>query len=383
MLYDYKHIFDKRWKKVNRDLERTIKKIKSKKAGYNFGKNIYFSTKKYSNIFFNLSGFFFSGKFSLNLLFSFIFLTFFIVATFVLSSIVFSNSDGKNKNLCGSYIGRLKINQEFKDNELNYGVGGPESYEVGKKDRLKFYFYEIQKGDSIYSISKKLGVTMDTIISLNRMIDAHNISEGKEILVPTLEGIIYTVKAGDTLEKIASNYRISVEDIKDANELEEEELYEGRILFLPNARLSETERQKALGYLFFKPLRGLYTSGFGIRNDPFTGERGYHTGIDVAKNYGAPVYAAKEGIVTFAGWNGGYGKCVVIKHQFGFETLYGHLSTINVSTGQKVKAGQFIGRVGDSGRSTGPHLHFEVRKFGTPINPLRIAGLGKSRGRWY
>lgn len=383
MDYDYKHMFDKKWKRLNKDLKKTIKKISSRKLGRNYSfKNRVLSFDFTSKTKISLKRFFniLNPGFSYLLFFV---LSFFVVV-FLISSVIFSNSSsGDNISVNSSFVSRIKIFQELKEYRNNYAIGGPESYAISKKEALKFYFYEIQKGDSVYSIAKKLGVSMDTIISLNKMVNAHFISEGNKILVPSLEGIIYTVEKGDTLAKIAQKYQISVEDIKDANELEEEELYEGRILFLPKAKLSEKERQKVLGYLFVKPMRGYYTSGFGLRMDPFTGEKGYHTGIDIAASYGAPVFAAKEGIVTYTGWNGGYGKCVIIKHQFGYETLYGHLSKINVKNGERVTAGKLIGRVGSTGRSTGPHLHFEVRRYDIPINPLRIPGLGKSRGRWY
>ncbi|MCX7820098.1 MAG: M23 family metallopeptidase [Brevinematales bacterium] len=354
---DYKHLFDKKWKRIHRDLNKTIKQIGRKRNKFALLNLIKYLKPE--------------------LTFKISFLLSILVMCFVGGSFIFSSFNNEKKINDSSFIGKIKI-----DEELN-GQGGPEVTAIEKQDSLKFYFYQIQKGDSLYTLSKKLGVSMDTIISLNKITDAHSLSEGNDILVPSLDGIIYTVKKDDTLEKIASSFKISVDDIRDANELEEEEIYEGRILFLPNAKLPESERMKVLDYYFLKPLRGRYTSGFGIRRDPFTGLKGYHTGIDIAKPTGTPVYASKDGVVKFAGWSGGYGLCIFIKHQFGYETVYGHLSSVNVKEGQTVKAGQFVGRVGNSGRSTGSHLHFEVRKFGKPLNPLRVSGLGKSRGGWY
>ncbi|MGC8764470.1 MAG: peptidoglycan DD-metalloendopeptidase family protein [Brevinematia bacterium] len=377
---DYNYLFEKRWKRLEKELKKTFNKINKRNYTTNsFGwKRNKLSLNFFSKLFQTLNGIrvlYFKNLFKTSVILSI------FIMIFMGVSLVFSRPERKKNIYDTSFVGKAKINQELEKNEG--GIGGPEVPCIEKKDTLKFYFYEVQKGDSIYKLAEKLGVSMDTLISLNKMVDAHNISEGKELLIPSIEGIIYTVKKDDTIEKIAANYKISVDDIKDANELEEEELYEGRILFLPRARLTEIEKQKILGYFFQKPIRGFYTSGFGIRRDPFTGEKGYHTGIDIAAGYGSPVYSSKDGIVTYTGWNGGYGKCVVIKHQFGFETLYGHLSSINVKIGQKIRAGQYIGRIGNSGRSTGPHLHFEVRRFGRPVNPLRISGLGKARGRWY
>lgn len=114
---------------------------------------------------------------------------------------------------------------------------------------------------------------------------------------------------------------------------------------------------------------GWLSSGFGWRSDPFTGERERHEGVDIANRYGAPVLAASRGIVIFAGKMRGYGNMVDVDHGYGFTTRYGHMSAIDVHVGEEVADGQLLGHVGSTGRSTGPHLHFEVRRFGQPINP--------------
>ena len=111
------------------------------------------------------------------------------------------------------------------------------------------------------------------------------------------------------------------------------------------------------------------SSRFGLRVHPITGEKKSHTGIDIASNQGTAVYASDGGGVTLAGWNGGYGNCIMIDHGNGYVTLYGHLSSISVSVGQTVSQGATIGAVGSTGNSTGPHLHFEVLKNGTRIDP--------------
>ena len=111
------------------------------------------------------------------------------------------------------------------------------------------------------------------------------------------------------------------------------------------------------------------SSRFGLRVHPITGQKKSHTGIDIASNQGTAVYASDGGSVTLAGWNGGYGNCIMIDHGNGYVTLYGHLSSISVSVGQTVSQGTTIGAVGSTGNSTGPHLHFEVLKNGTRIDP--------------
>ena len=118
------------------------------------------------------------------------------------------------------------------------------------------------------------------------------------------------------------------------------------------------------------PVRGILTSGFGYRADPMTHGRGNHQGIDIAAAYGQPVHASGDGIVLQAGDQGGYGKAVFLAHGYGMTTRYGHMSAITVRPGQRIKRGDVIGKVGNTGRSTGPHLHYEVRVDGEPLNPI-------------
>ncbi len=113
-----------------------------------------------------------------------------------------------------------------------------------------------------------------------------------------------------------------------------------------------------------------FTSGFGYRNDPINGSGRMHEGQDLAGDYGSPVYATADGTVIYAGWEGGYGRLVKIRHPFGIETRYGHLSQIRVEVGQKISRGDRIGDMGNSGRSTGTHLHYEVRLSGSAVNPM-------------
>lgn len=121
---------------------------------------------------------------------------------------------------------------------------------------------------------------------------------------------------------------------------------------------------------FCRPANGPITSGFGYRYHPVLHYRRLHSGLDIGAGYGSAVYAAEAGEVFHASWRGGYGKCIILLHGGGMSTLYGHLSRIDVSPGQTVRRGQLIGAVGSTGLSTGPHLHFEVRRNGRPVNPL-------------
>ena len=118
------------------------------------------------------------------------------------------------------------------------------------------------------------------------------------------------------------------------------------------------------------PTVGILTDGFGTRNDPFTGRRAFHRGLDISARRGTPVKAPADGIVVFAGRNGGLGKTIRISHGFGFTTVYGHLNEISVDLGDEVHRGDVIGAVGNTGRSTASHLHYEVHEDGKAKDPL-------------
>jgi len=144
-----------------------------------------------------------------------------------------------------------------------------------------------------------------------------------------------------------------------------------------NAILAGLDRMNMYRIAAFKlpfamPVKGNFrwTSGFGYRRDP----KGYgsrlHEGTDMAGAHGMPIYATADGVVTHAGWDGGYGRLVKIRHDFGVETRYAHLSQVRVEVGQRVSRGDRIGDMGNTGRSTGTHLHYEVRLNGTAVNPM-------------
>ena len=137
---------------------------------------------------------------------------------------------------------------------------------------------------------------------------------------------------------------------------------------------SAVERQQILANATpsIWPTTGWLTSSFGGRRDPFTGGRDYHAGLDISADRGKPVRATADGIINEAGWSGNYGNMVLVGHRFGLSTRYGHLSHLAVRPGQTVRRGDIIGFVGSTGRSTSPHLHYEVLLNGQAINPLRF-----------
>ncbi|NIT13401.1 MAG: peptidoglycan DD-metalloendopeptidase family protein [Candidatus Dadabacteria bacterium] len=120
---------------------------------------------------------------------------------------------------------------------------------------------------------------------------------------------------------------------------------------------------------FGKPINASVNSGFGHRKDPFAKKYAFHSGIDFDASMRQPVVATADGVVKHAGWYKSYGKTLIIQHKNGYETLYGHLDKLKVKKGQKVTTGQLIGRAGTTGRSTGPHLHYEIIKNGKRVNP--------------
>jgi murein DD-endopeptidase MepM/ murein hydrolase activator NlpD len=126
------------------------------------------------------------------------------------------------------------------------------------------------------------------------------------------------------------------------------------------------------------PVMGQVTGGFGERLDPFSGEGAFHTGIDISAPYGSEVHATADGIVESAEDRSGYGRVVIVDHGFGVTTWYGHLSGFSTAGGAHVRRGEVIGYVGTSGRSSGPHVHYEVRMYGAPVNPARYLRLGSA-----
>ena len=147
------------------------------------------------------------------------------------------------------------------------------------------------------------------------------------------------------------------------------ELLEGRFDQLDQAFQTQTELLDSTPSLL--PTRGWISSGFKYRTDPFTKKKTWHNGIDISSQKGTPVYAPAKGVVSFKGYKGGLGNLLEISHGSGLKTRYGHLEKFNVSKGQRVKRGDLIGYVGNTGRSTAPHLHYEIHKEDKAINPMQ------------
>lgn len=243
---------------------------------------------------------------------------------------------------------------------------------------LSYISYRVKKGDMVSVIAEKFGVTQDSIISVNSIRSSRLIQIGQFLKIPTMPGILYTVKKeGETPKSISEKYEVDADKFAAVNHVALEASYNaGETVFVPDANLDWVTRQEINGDLFKKPIHAHWyrSSRFGWRASPFTGNRSYHSGVDMACPSGTPIYAAMVGTVTAKGFNSTYGNYVIIAHHSGYKTLYGHMSAF----AQKLKVGDFvnqdtkIGFVGSTGLSTGPHLHFTVFKNGKQINPENL-----------
>jgi murein DD-endopeptidase MepM/ murein hydrolase activator NlpD len=231
--------------------------------------------------------------------------------------------------------------------------------------------YRIRSGDSLASVAKHFGLYIDTIISANGISSASAIKPGTQLRIPNINGLIYKVRPADNLASISKRFNIDTTRIVDANDLGSSRLISGQSLFIPGARLPDSEVKQALGQKVAWPARGPLSSFFGYRDDPFTGVRRFHAGIDIVVNSGTPVRAAIDGKVSDVGYNANYGNYIILNHADGFQTLYGHLTSATVAVGSRVAQGSMIGISGNTGYSTGPHLHFGLFRRSLPLNPLK------------
>ena len=284
--------------------------------------------------------------------------------------------------------------------------------------------YKVKKKDTIPAIAKKYGVKQDTILMNNKNALNNKMKVGETITFPSIDGLYYKLEKNDTLSKIAKKYGISVVDIVDYNNINPKKLKAGTTIFLKGVTLQkykdvegrliakeekkknknkdkdkdkdkekpektpkgtkgtppppppqdDDDGGKAAAYSgagFAYPVRYAgVSSPFGNRYHPVLKRYILHTGVDLVAKY-VPLRAAKAGVVTFAGNMSGYGKIIIIRHDNGYETRYAHLSVISTNVGEHVNQGDLIGKTGNSGRTTGVHLHFEIRQNGSPKNPMK------------
>lgn len=225
--------------------------------------------------------------------------------------------------------------------------------------------YEVRAGDTLSTIASRYGVPLSWLVVSNNLTST-TIYPGQKLLIPK-DGVLHTVKPNETISAIAQSYGVPEEIIRATNGLSGEP-QPGTRLYIPNPKTIPSN-SAGTASRFVWPVRGTISSTFGPRIHPIYGVPSFHTGIDIAVPEGTPVRAAAQGTVTFAGWENGFGLLVVIDHGDGYETYYGHLSKLLTSAGHTVYAGETIALSGNTGLSTGPHLHFEVRYCGSPVDP--------------
>ncbi len=233
----------------------------------------------------------------------------------------------------------------------------------------------IQKGDTFWNLAQKYGVNIDTVVGFNAGLTGFFAPQGSPLLMSNCRGMLHQVAVDETLDTLAARYGVSPTALAQWNTLPGGRVSPGEVLFIPKARPDElTKPMKHLYWmrgLFSAPLEGRYSSLEGYRTDPFNGEKRFHNGVDIAAPFNSRIHAAAPGKVILAGWNDGFGKCVILSNPYGYHTLYGHMNMILVKAGQRVYRGQVIGRVGMTGMTTGPHLHFTIYYHWKVQNPLQ------------
>ena len=237
-----------------------------------------------------------------------------------------------------------------------------------------YFMYEVQRGDTVNKIAKYFGIQADSIFFNNFEVGTgESLQVGGQLSIPTKDGVIYTVRPGDTLSAVAENFDADIDDILafEGNDLTSaDHLVVGSTLLLVGGSASVGFGIAGPVYAipeFRWPMGGMLTDFFG---SPRANRYGYHTGIDLGAPTGTFIGAAAAGLVVQTGWEGSFGKTVVIDHGGGVMTRYAHLDHIDVFLGAWVEAGTLLGFLGNTGYSTGPHLHFEIIMGGVPQDPL-------------
>jgi len=275
--------------------------------------------------------------------------------------------------------------KKHKDNDVITNDEMKEFDSLRAKDkRWHLCRYQIKKNDNLWKIARQFGIHQHLIITINGIHNPDMLKPGNYIHVPTRRGIYYQVRKGDTVTKIAVRYKIVGKHITSHNRLKGGIIRHGQKIFLPDAHELRTpasiaaKKGKEMTAVaaelrnFIWPLRGRITSGFGNRRDPLYGQRQFHCGIDISANVGTPVHASGNGRVIFSGWKTGYGNCVIVRHAGGYITVYAHNGKNSASVDSEVKQGDILAYSGMTGAVTGAHLHFEIRKYINPLNPLRL-----------
>lgn len=252
---------------------------------------------------------------------------------------------------------------------------------ISDKPRDKTIEHEVREGETVSTIAEEYGVSESTILWENSLSVTSQIKAGQKLRVLPVSGIAHKVVGGDTIYSIAKKYQANSQAIIDFpfNDVGDDfQLATGQVLVVPDGAPPEKPKPAPTQYLAREniPITSLGSGQFvwpasGGLSQYFSW---YHPAIDIDNLGGGPIHAADSGTVVVSGWpdNGGYGNRVIIDHGNGFTTLYAHMSAIYVSAGQKVSRGDVLGAMGSTGRSSGTHLHLEIRQNGVALNPLSL-----------
>lgn len=250
---------------------------------------------------------------------------------------------------------------------------------IPKRPRLDIVNYKVQAGDTVFSIADQFGIQPSTIMWANRDLELNPdmLRIGDELVILPVDGVYHKVKKGDTVVSIAKKYKVQPADIVNYawNKLEDENqpLQIGSYLIVPGGEKPYIPRTVSI---YNGPIPKSARKGTGTFVWPVSGKItqsywAHHRAIDIGSWAGSPVVASDSGYVIYAGWDkSGYGNLIILDHGNGYRTYYAHLSKILVRQGESVGQGQRIGSVGSTGRSTGPHLHFEIRWHNVQRNPF-------------
>ena len=237
---------------------------------------------------------------------------------------------------------------------------------------LVFYRYTVRSGEDLLTVAARTNLGVETIATVNSVLRQGNVSSGMELILPNIPGVFAAMQPVNDLERMILALRYPHGEAGQRVLVNTPE--PRHFVFFEDESFHPVERAYFLGILFRFPLRaGYISSGFGMRTHPITGKDSLHFGIDIAAPQGTGVIAARGGKVLEKGYNAeGLGNYVLLAHEGGYTTLYGHLSTIAVTLNQEVNSGSLLGTVGSTGLSTGPHLHFEVRSEGKAKDPVPL-----------
>lgn len=255
------------------------------------------------------------------------------------------------------------------------GTLGEDEMSEAKTYTGEISVYVVREGDSLSRIAEMYDVTSNTILWANDLDSPTDIHPGQSLVILPIAGVRHLVKDGDTMSTIAKKYDADIDEILEYNQLSlSDALTVGETLIIPGGEVPTPVRSSITSSQYAGS--GSASSGGGSwLSNPVPGSiktQGTHgyNGVDLASSYGTAIHAAAAGEVIVSkssGWNGGYGNYIVVKHANGVQTLYAHLSSNAVSVGSYVDAGEVIGAMGSTGRSTGVHLHFEVRGARNPF----------------